>query len=147
MNKLYGITLAAVLVLVLCAGSAQAYELPYEEGTVWNITFIKTVEGMGELYLKELKALMIPILDEAKKEGLILSYRIFSSSAATPDDWDLMMMTEFKNFAALDGIDQKFLDIYEKVAGADDDFEKGAAHRNEIRQILGDKMAREVILK
>ncbi len=147
MNKVFGCILAAVLVLAVCAGSVQAVELPYTEGTVWNITFIKTVEGMGELYLTELKALMVPILEEAKKEGVILSYRIFSSTAATPDDWDLMMMTEFKNMAALDGIDQKFLDIYERVAGADDDYEKGAAHRNEIRRILGDKLARELILK
>lgn len=147
MNKVFGCILAAVLVMAVCAGPAQAYELPYEEGTVWNITFVKTVEGMGELYLKELKALMVPILEEAKKEGIILSYRIFSSPAATPDDWDLMMMTEFENYAALDGLDKKLYDIYEKMAGADDDYEKGAAHRNEIRQILGDKLAIELILR
>lgn len=147
MNKVFGCILAAFLILTVCAGSAQALELPYEEGTVWNITFIKTVEGMTELYLMELKKLMVPLLEEAKKEGLILSYRIFSSPAATPGDWDLMMMTEFENFAALDGLDQKFLEIYEKVAGEDDDYEKGAAQRNEIRQILGDKLAMELILK
>ena len=147
MNKILGGMLMAVLVLALCAGSARAYELPYEEGTVWNITFVKTVEGMGELYLKELKALMIPILEEAKKQGLILSYRIFSSAASTPGDWDLMMMTEFENYAALDGLDKKLYEIYEKLAGADDEYEKGAAQRNEIRQILGDKLAIELILK
>ncbi len=147
MRKGSGYVLAMILFLSVCAGSAQAFELPYTAGTVWNITFVKTVEGMEELYLEELKALMIPILDEAKKEGIILSYRIFSSPATTPGDWNLMMMTEFENMAALDGVDQKFLAIYERVAGKDDDYVKGATHRNEIRQILGDKLARELILK
>ena len=147
MNRVLGWMIAAVLVLGLFATSAGALELPYTVGTVWNITFIKAVEGMEEVYLTELKALMVPILEEAKKEGIILSYRVFSSPAATPGDWNLMMMTEFENMAALDGLDEKFLASYERIAGPDDDYVKGAQHRNEIRQILGDKLAQELILK
>jgi len=147
MKRTLGYASAVILFLSIFAGPGQAYESPVVTGTVWNITFVKTVEGMDDLYLEELRTGMKPIFEEAKKEGIILSYRIFSSPAATPGDWNLMMMTEFENMAALDGLEEKFIAIYERVVGADEDFEKGAARRNEIRQILGDKLAHELILK
>lgn len=147
MKKGCGTILAMILFLSILTGSAQAFERFYTEGTVWNITFVKTVEGMEDVYLKELKAVLKPLFDEAKKEGLILSYRIFSSPAATPGDWNMMLMTEFENMAALDGLEEKFIAIYERLVGTAEDFEKGAVRRNKIREILGDKLARELIFK
>lgn len=139
-----------LLVALLVTGlvrPAAAIDHPYTEGTAWNITFVKTIEGLGEDYLKNLSANWKRMMDEAKKEGLILSYRVFSASAANPQDWDLMLMVETKDMASLDGMDTKFDAIAEKLIGSQEKQREGAIKRNEIRQILGSKMARELILK
>jgi len=147
MNKVIGLVCGVMLLLVICAGPSQAYEPPCTKGTVWNITFVKTVEGLEDLYLEELREMWKPIMEEALKEKVILSFRIFSSPASTPGDWDLMLMMEFENFAALDGIEEKMMAIFERLAGEEEEFEEGAAKRNEIREILGDKLAIELFLK
>jgi hypothetical protein len=129
------------------AGRGLAIDHPYTEGTVWNVTFVKTVEGMDEDYLKNLSTNWKRIMDQAKADGLILSYRVFSASAANPEDWNLMLLVETKNMAAFDGMEQKFEEISEKLIGGEEKQKEGAVYRNEIREILGSKVARELVLK
>ncbi len=44
-----------VLICLLCLPALGiAQELPYKEGTVWGITFVRTKPGMGTDYLKNL---------------------------------------------------------------------------------------------
>jgi hypothetical protein len=51
-------------------------------------------------------------LDAQKKAGLIENYSIFrNTTKANPDDWDLGFALSYKNFAALDGLAQKVLDL------------------------------------
>ncbi len=85
--------------------------------------------------------------EEAKKEGLILSYKILSGPAANKDDWDLLLMVEYKNLAALDGVAEKFQALQRKLIGPEEQQKAGYAKRSELREILGDKTVRELILK
>ena len=138
----------AFVALLLCfPGLGFSQELPYKEGTVWEVTFVKTKEGLGLDYLKNLQAVWKKVMDEGKNQGLILSYRLFSAAAANKEDWDLMLMVESKNMAALDGFDTKFQAIAAKVVGSEDQQRQGAISRNEIREILGSKLVRELVLK
>jgi hypothetical protein len=140
--------LPALVILSLClSGLSLAQELPYKEGTVWQISFVKTKEGLELDYLRNLQTGWKRLMEEAKKEGLVLSYRVFSSDAANKEDWDLMLMVESKNMAALDGIDTKFRAIATKIIGPEEDQKKGAISRNDIREILGTKLVRELVLK
>jgi len=138
----------ASLLLSLClSGIGLSQELPYKEGTVWQVTFVKTKEGLGLDYLRNLQAGWKRVMEEAKNQGLILSYRVFSSEAANRADWDLMLMVESKNLAALDGIETKFLALESKIMGPENELRQKSIARNEIREILGTKLARELILK
>ena len=49
--------------------------------------------------------------------------------------------------AALNGMDEKFRSVSEKVAGASKEQEKRAEERGKIREVLGTKLVRELILK
>jgi hypothetical protein len=58
-----------------------------------------------------------------------------------------MLMVESKNMAVLDGIAARTQAIAAKVIGSEAEQKKGSIARNEIREILGTKLARELILK
>ena len=85
--------------------------------------------------------------EEAMKQGLILSYKILSSPAANQEDWDVMLMIEYKNMAAFDGMDEKMDALSAKLFGSEDQRKTGSLKRNDIREILGGKLVREIILK
>ena len=120
---------------------------PYTEGAVWNVQFIKTKPGMTLLYLKNLSDGWIKIMNEAKMEGLILDYKVFSGIPGSKDDWDLMLMYEIKNHAAEDGLSDKMETIRNKMFGSEDVQQKSAVARNDLRELLGGKMTQELIFK
>jgi len=121
--------------------------LPYTKKTVWSLTFVRTKPGMTNDYIRNLGAEWRKVAEEMKKEGLILSYKVFMGSAANKDDWDVMTLIEYKNMAALDGMDEKVEAIATRALGNEEKIKGGYVKRSEIRDILGEKIVREVTLK
>src|SRR5437667_10069557 len=113
--KKYIILTASVALFTAWTGlcSAQS-DAPYTEGSVWNITMVKTKPGMDDQYIKGLARTLKGNLDEAKKQKLILSYKILSGSAATSNDFNILLMVESKDMAALDNGREKFDPIAKK---------------------------------
>ena len=128
----------------LCRAQSDA---PYTEGPVWTITMVKAKYGMGDDYLKGLAKSFKGTLDEAKKQGLVMDYKILLGDAATPQDFNILLMVESKNMAALDNAREKFDPIARKIEGTVDQQRATATQRLEIREIVGDKVMREVTLK
>lgn len=119
----------------------------YTEGTVWNIQYVQTKSGMYENYLKDLQAHWAKTLSAAQAKGYILSYKIFSSFPGSTSDWDLMLMIEVKNYAALDGMDEKMDSIAKEMLGTEDKQHQDAINRNDLRTLMGGKLARELHFK
>ena len=128
----------------LCSAQSDA---PYTEGPVWEITMVKAKYGMGDDYLKGLAKTFKGTLDEAKKQNLILDYKILLGDAATPQDFDILLMVESKNMAAFDNAREKFDPIGRKIEGTPDEQRATAVKRLDIREIMGDKLMREITLK
>ena len=120
---------------------------PYTEGTVWDITMIKTKPGMTDDYLKNLAQAYKTTSDEAKKQGIIMDYKIMIGDSAGRDDFDVLLMVQYKNMAALDGLREKTDPIAQKMIGGEDQQRAGSMKRMEIREILGTKTMREITLK
>jgi hypothetical protein len=120
---------------------------PYTEGTVWQITMVKTKPGMGDEYLKALAKIFKTTNDEAKKQGIITDYKILIGDAATQHDYDMLLMVQYPNMAALDGLRDKTDPIDAKMVGSEDQQRQLAVKRLEIREIMGDKLMREITLK
>ncbi|HTD14292.1 MAG TPA: hypothetical protein VK673_03900 [Chthoniobacterales bacterium] len=122
---------------------------PYTEGSVWFISFIKLKTGLEDDYLKSLKTSWQAMADEGKKVGYILSSKILYGEAANPQDFQLILMVELKNMAALDDLRAKEDAALQKVFGSS--FEQAskdlAAKRVEMREIYGTKILREITLK
>ncbi len=128
----------------LCSAQSDA---PYTEGTVWQITMVKAKYGMGDEYLKGLAKTFKGTLDEAKKQNLIMDYKILLGDAATPHDFDILLMVEQKNMASFDNAREKFDPIARKIEGTPDQQRATATKRLEIREIMGNKLMREITLK
>ena len=138
-----------VLFGMLYLGSVVVYgqEKPYTEGSVWIITMIRVKPGMLDIYLRDVLPLRKKINEEAKKQGLILSDRILTGSASRRDDFDVMFLTEYKNWATFDGITAKYDAIESKIIGAEDKQVQLMTKRAEVREILGEKTMQELIIK
>jgi hypothetical protein len=143
------VTLAACAALaVIGAGLMRAQsDAPYTEGAVWGITMVKTKPGMGDDYLKTLAKIYKSTNDEMKKQGLIMDYKVLLGNGANPQDFDILLMVEYKNMAAFDGLREKADPIADKILGSEDVQRQGAIKRMEIREIMGSKLMREITLK
>jgi hypothetical protein len=145
-KKLQIVALAALSLGTASLCSAQS-DAPYTEGPVWNITMVKAKAGMGDEYLKALAKTFKASLEEAKKQNLVLDYKILLGNAATPQDFDILLMVESKNMAALDNAREKFDPIARKIVGTTDQQQAIQVKRLDIREIMGTKLMREITLK
>ena len=145
-KKLQIVVLAALSLTIASVCSAQS-DAPYTEGPVWTVTMVKVKPGMGDEYLKSLAKTLKLSLEEGKKQNLIVDYKILLGNAATPQDFDILVMVESKNMAALDNGREKFDPIARKIVGTTDQQQAIAVKRLDIREIMGTKIMREITLK
>ena len=145
-KKLQIVAVAALSLGIASLCSAQS-DAPYTEGPVWTVTMVKTKTGMTDEYLKELAKTLKASLEEAKKQNLVLDYKILLGNPATPQDFNILIMVESKNMAALDNGREKFDPIARKTVGTTDQQQAIQVKRLDIREILGTKLMREITLK
>ena len=138
---------AAVLAAaaLFAPADALAQDDPYTEGSVWTVTFVRTTEGHFDDYMENLKAGWRAVMDEAKADGTVLSYMILSKAPGNRHDWDLMLLVEYPNFAALDGLGDKMEAFAARHVGATQDQRQQALiSRGELRTIMGEALAQKL---
>lgn len=141
-------TFIIVIALLLGFGAGTlAQDRPYNLGSVWSLTFVKTRDNGGEAYVKNLAANWKKVQDEAIKQGLVKSYKVLWGNSVDRDDWDMLLMVEYKNYAVFDLPDETWDAIVQKVIGDESTQKQGDVARQEIREILGGKEMREIVLK
>jgi hypothetical protein len=137
---------AVVLMIAAISVYAQVNR-PYHNGTVWNISFIRIKPGMDTAYMNYLAGSWKAEQEAQKKDGNILSYKVMSVEGHTTGEWNLMLMTEYKNLATMEANEDKSEAVAQKVAGNDEKQMQGYKDRLEIREVMGDRLAREIILE
>ncbi|HWE22743.1 MAG TPA: hypothetical protein VG496_02270 [Myxococcales bacterium] len=142
---------SAVVIALFCFGvrlQADTVEpLPFTEGSVWEMSFVKVKPGFEEDYLRSLGQTWKKVMDEAKKQKLVVSYKVLSADAAARDDWNVALMVEYKNMAALDGLEEKMRSFTLPMLGGQDKARELQTKRLEIRDIVASKLTRELVLK
>ena len=139
--------ITAAFVLGTATFTLAQSDAPYTEGPVWAITMVKTKPGMDDDYLKMLAKIYKMSNEEAKKQNIIMDYKILIGGSSGPQDFNILLMQEFKNMAAFDGLREKMDPIDDKIQGSMEAQRQGAAKRMEVREIMGDKLMREITLK
>jgi hypothetical protein len=120
---------------------------PYRNGTVWNVAMIRMKPGMDTAYLDYLATDWKRNQEASKKEGLIVSYKVLTTEGHSPTDWNLLLMTEFKDLASMEANQDKADALAQKVVGDDQKQMQGYRDRSEIREVMGDRLAREIVLE
>jgi hypothetical protein len=155
-TKIFCIAAVSVALASVCSaqtsptktsGSASSSSAPYTEGPVWVLTMIKTKAGLDDDYFKQITGTVKPVYDEEKKQKIILDYKILNGDASVSQDFNILIMVQYPNMAALDGLRDKMDPIIAKVMGSDDQRRATAVKRLDIREILGTKTMREITLK
>lgn len=120
---------------------------PYRNGSVWNVAFIRMKPGMETAYLNYIATDWKRNQEASKKEGLILSYKVLTTEAHGGGDFNIMLMTEYKDLATMEANEAKADNLAQQIVGNDQKQIQGYKDRLEIREVLQDRLAREIILE
>lgn len=120
---------------------------PYRNGSVWNVAFIRMKPGMETAYLNYIATDWKKNQEAAKKEGLILSYKVLTTEAHGAGDFNILLMTEYKDLATMEANENKAENLAQQIIGNDAKQMQGYKDRLEIREVLQDRLAREIILE
>jgi len=121
-------------------------ERPWTLGSVWTVDFIRVKPGHNLEYGRELAATWKKMLDEEKKQGRVLSYKILTGMPSNRDDFTHMLLTEFPNYGVFDQ-QEKMDAVMKKVVGSLGGLNEMFRKREEIRENMGTRMLRELHLK
>jgi hypothetical protein len=144
---LRSVSLASLLLWSYAISIARAEDPPYSEGHVWNLTFIRVKPGMLDVYIKDIFSTYKKAMDEAKQKGLILSYKFLVGNSSNKEDANFIVIEEYRNFGAYDGLQPKFRQIFEALVGNEEKRVQLSSDRGSIREILGSKDMQEIIPK
>jgi len=143
MKKLWGI--AICLFVFVPALLAQEH---YTEGPVWRVSLIRVKPNRMDEYLTSMQQSTKPFLDEEKRQGLIVEYKVFlKETKSNPQDWDICVAVQYKNYAAMDGLSSKVEGIRDKVLGGKQQAHQLGEKREEIREVISSELLHEVVLK
>jgi hypothetical protein len=149
MRRLIVRTCTAAALFALPALSSQVYAdgRNWDDGPVINVGYIRTVDGHFDDYMKWLATTYKQEQEAAKKAGLILSYRVVVAEPRAAHDPDILLVTEYKNWAALDRLGSRFEAVLAQVEGSVDKANQSEVDRAKIRTVLGSQTFQEAILK
>ena len=143
-NKLLLVLLTALLVF---SGETFAKEdSTYTEGTVWELTIVRAKHGMVDAYLKSITRTFDAVMRQAKKEGLILDYKILLGHPGNASDFNILLMVETRNMAEQDNVRERWGKIVLEAEGDADQRFKIATDRVDMREVYGIKLMREITL-
>jgi len=102
---------------------------------------------MDQAYMNYLASQWKTNQEASKKEGLILSYKVLATEAHGTGDWNLLLLTEYKDLATREANEPKEDALLQRVVGDDQKQMQGYKERFEIREVMGTRLAREVVLE
>ena len=129
------------------SSAVKGSSAPYTEGPVWTLTFVKTKAGLSDDYLRQISQTVKPVYEAAKTQKLVLDYKVLTGDSFGMNDADIIIMVEYPNMAAFDGLREKMDPILEKAMGSEDQRRNTMVKRLDTREILGVKTMREITLK
>jgi hypothetical protein len=119
----------------------------YNDGPVVSVAAIRTLDGHFDDYMQWLATTWKKQEEAAKKAGLITSYQVLVAQPQGPNDPDIYLVTEFKNWAALDGLGSKLDTVSAQIEGSVDKANQSEVARGKIRTVLGSQTMQVAQLK
>ncbi|WP_376692225.1 hypothetical protein [Wenzhouxiangella sp. EGI_FJ10409] len=146
------VSLSLLLGLCLAAPAAAQLEVweDYEvSDAVWSLTMVKLDPGTQEIYLEGLKSTWVAANEVAKSLGHVEYYSIHANQAPAPGAFDLLLVIKFPSTEMMAPSRERYNEFMEAWGqeNMDASNEKVLDLYNEIREIQGEYMTREITLK
>jgi hypothetical protein len=139
-------TFVAVLLLLAVSAYGQVHKY-FTPGSVWGVTMIRIHSGMDQAYLEYLDTQLKKESDISIKNGFMKSYKILRSQG-DDGDWNMLILREYDSFASLEKNEEKADEVLRQGTGIDDQKGmQGYIDRSKVRDVMGTKFMREVVLK
>ncbi len=136
-----------VAICLLAAVAPAQTAKPYHDGGVWQIQFIHAKAGMEDRYLRYIAGDWKREQEAMKKNGYILDYKVIATEAHNPGDFNVILMTQFKDLATMEANADKSDAMLAQMFGGQDKVEAGYQDRASYRDIVGGRLGREIILE
>ena len=139
---------AFVLAILTVAVFADTPVHTYRNGTVWVVGCIRIKPGHDIEYKTHLATEWRSVEEEEKKQGIILSYRVFvTDDTYGANEWNVLLMKEYKDVATLEASREKQEEIELKLLGGEEQYRKGYDKRELGREIVSQKLVRELVFE
>lgn len=142
--------LAPVLALVFAVimPVANADDRAYTDGgSVWTVGYIETKPGHFDDYIADLDRVWRRYLDEQKKDGSVLSYKMIPIAFPRDGEPNLILMVEFENWAAFDRGNDYFDKMAERLQGGVQQANQSNIDREALRNLRGGLVGQEIHFK
>lgn len=141
--------LLGVSVAVPAAAQLQVWEDYEISDASWSVTMVKLDPGTQGLYLEGLKSTWVAANNVAKSLGQIEDYAIYSNQAVAKGAFDLMLVIKFSSSEDLAPSRERYDEFMEAWGQENVDASNKTVLElyNEIREIQGEYLIREITLK
>lgn len=151
-------TLMGAIILVVCLSASAQIEVRkdkdgflegrnYKTGGVFVLLFVRVQPGQETLYFNYLDDVWKKQQEALKKEGVILSYKVLQANAGHKDDYNVVLITEYKDRTTMDERSAEADTIVRGITGSDQKMAEAFRDREKVRKIFGGKVTREIILR
>lgn len=142
-----------MLLGVSIATTAAAQLRPWEDfelsDAVWSVTMVKLDPGTQNIYLEGLKSTWVAANEVAKSLGHIEDYAIYANQAVAHGAFDLLLVIKLPS-TEMTGPSRERYNAFMEAWGRENQESSNETVRelyNQIREIQGEYMIREIMIK
>jgi hypothetical protein len=147
MKKTVLLLLAAILTISSSVTRAAEEDHAYTMGPVIILSYIRTQPGMFEEYMRYLSTTYKRIMEEAKKQGIIVDYAVYQTLPRDAQGADLILSVKYKNMAVFDDLQSRMDPLAKQLFGSLPKAATASADREKLRKDVGSQQIRQLILK
>jgi hypothetical protein len=145
--KRFTIPFLALFLMLITVQAAMAQQI-YSDGPIWRVFIVRSKPAQLDNYLKNFKEVTVPCMEEEKKLGLILDYKILlNTKKADPQDWDVLIAYQFKDQAAYEAFVPRDDAIETQHDGGPEGRKTLSALRATMKETLRTVFVKEINLK
>jgi len=135
------------LILTLNIVTSAQVKRPFHNGSVWVVAVITMKPGMENAYKNYIASDWKKEQEALKKDGQIISYMVIETEAHGTNDWNMLLMTEYKDLATYEANLTKADNLVQTVIGNDAQQMQGYRDRLQIREVQDVRLSRQIILE
>ncbi len=141
--------LSSVFLAAPIAAQLEVWEDYEVSDAVWSLTMVKLDPGTQDIYLEGLKSTWVAANEVAKSLGHVEYYAIHANQAVAPGAFDLLLVIKFPSTEVMGPSRERYNAFMEAWGKENQEAsnEKVLELYNEIREIQGEYMTREITIK